>query len=210
MLIQSVMKVSILLSLTRTSEANRKGSYSIPSADCVTSHPYPTCPRPCERYCSAVKLWPLAFPQRLRPRLALPGLAWLSCPVLSLNIDYTSCRPVRNSTSPRPTLSYPVHSRDDPSEEVETISHRLQTKKGGNTAGSGGGCGGGNQHPHGAATQVGHGAGAKSNSAPAPPKPAAAGGRKQGSKEKAGAGKTYSFQWDEGENRSIDRLRGRW
>ncbi|CAM9437338.1 unnamed protein product, partial [Ectocarpus fasciculatus] len=88
--------------------------------------------------------------------------------------------------------------RDDPSQQVETISHRLQTKKGGDAGTSPPPAAAHARHHHHSNAQSHHG-----DAASIPTKSTTKSSTKHvrknvaGSKPKAGTEKTYSFQWDE-------------
>ncbi|CAN0359436.1 unnamed protein product, partial [Ectocarpus sp. 8 AP-2014] len=91
-----------------------------------------------------------------------------------------------------------ARSRDDPQQQVETISHRLQTKKGGEAGASSPPAAGHAHHHHHSNAQSHH-----ADAPSIPPKSTSKSSTKHarknvaGSKQKTGTEKTYSFQWDE-------------
>ncbi|CAM9410512.1 unnamed protein product [Ectocarpus sp. 6 AP-2014] len=91
-----------------------------------------------------------------------------------------------------------ARSRDDPLQQVETISHRLQTKKGGD-AGPSSPPAAGHAHHHHHSNAQSHHADAPSIPTKSTSKSSTKHARKNvaGSKQKTGTEKTYSFQWDE-------------
>ncbi|CAM9584232.1 unnamed protein product, partial [Ectocarpus sp. 12 AP-2014] len=93
--------------------------------------------------------------------------------------------------------------RDDPQQQVETISHRLQTKKGGDAGASSPPAAAHVHHHH---HHHHHSSNAQSHHGDAPSIPTKSASKSStkharknvaGSKQKAGTEKTYNFQWDE-------------